>query len=337
MDAHLCQRKRRHVSIEIAICSHPTFSNHHPFSLMNDPWRFLPCNYDTSELSDLCNHFMGNTLPSTPRKVTPRLVVLPSTQPKTADLSCETLNHLIGQVPPLLPYQVASFPIQSHLEISTPKVANLEDVPSGFQNRERIQDAGAVQEKGPIRKRKVKEPKPYIPPERVSQRKKSTQALDKCGLTRVCEGNAGTQRPGRTTLSPIKPSSMNIHKCQDASAKYILKHLKKYKMAPADPPEAALPFWHPVAKNTNHTSGDRPHSSTGCKLPKENQNTSSRSYYGCWTCRVRHTLCPADGVPCLTCRRYGYECDMAPSRPAYIKDVKKKSQRIRYLQETRQR
>lgn len=304
---------------------------------MNDPWHFLPCNYDTSELSDLCNHFMGNTLPSTPRKVTPQLVLLPSSQPKTADLSFEKPHYQILPAPPLLPYRMASLPIQSHPVISIPKVANLEDVTFGFQNRERVQDTGAVQEKGPIKKRKFKEPKPYIPPERVSQRKKSAPAPDKCGLTRACEGNAGTQRPGRKTLSPIKPSSMNIQNFQGANAKDVLKHLKKYKIAPADPPKAALPFWHPVAKKTNHTSGDRPHSSTGCNHPKGTQNTTSRNYYGCWTCRVRHILCPADGSPCLTCRRCGYECDMALNRPAYIKDVKKKSQRIRYLQETRQR
>lgn len=62
-----------------------------------------------------------------------------------------------------------------------------------------------------------------------------------------------------------------------------------------------------------------------------------REYYGCWTCRIRHLSCPADGPPCTGCKQMGFECDMAAKRPQYLKNASEKAKRLQYLQRNRRR
>ncbi|KAK8441943.1 hypothetical protein CJI97_002450 [Candidozyma auris] len=75
--------------------------------------------------------------------------------------------------------------------------------------------------------------------------------------------------------------------------------------------------------------------SINCSKQASKSTKVVREYYGCWTCRVRHVSCPADDEPCKTCRQLGIVCDMAPRRPDYLNDAKKKASRLAFLRETR--
>lgn len=60
-----------------------------------------------------------------------------------------------------------------------------------------------------------------------------------------------------------------------------------------------------------------------------------REYYGCWTCRIRHKACPADGETCSSCRRLRIECDMSPVRPIYLRDPAHRARRLQEIYEAR--
>lgn len=306
-------------------------------SVMNDPWHFLPCNYNSSELSSMYQHFAGIELPSTPRQVTPQIIQLPSTEPRTVELSgSNKLYEMVPQILPLLPFQmserttpfkpamslVSLVPLSKTKETQplTPKQITQKPSTSG----EVLQYDGSETEPNAKRKRELK---PMIPPERISQRNK-TQAK------RDTNRDAGTHWSESQVLSPIKPGNVNEVLPSDASSRRLYRYLKPNEKAAAELNSVRC-YSQAVAKKHRNLPNVSAPSTAGFLPSKNTQNQPPKDYYGCWTCRVRHCLCPADGKPCLTCIRYGYVCDNSPSRPSYIKCARKRKERIRYLQKMR--
>lgn len=436
MDAYVRQCERRHTYIVNSasdFCSHPFPTNHFFFIVMLNTWRVLPYKYDLSDLSGICDHFLGNALPSTPRNSGWQIYQLPcrdlETPPASTPPNRLYLMAARSRKVPLLPYHISknNSPYRS-AECSrafctsepsrSPTFKELSDitkaikqkysgsssvykaspeqnfaplVPQTFQHAH-ILTEGSPQQKTPTvtqkmtptLTRKKKLPKPFIPPERVSERRRNAgskppnQTTSGWSCNREESGNAGTKNKheARAALSPIKPNTGFPSVVGKGRLKKMsfLRHLKTYKTAPVvgsgSGTEAKQRLSQPVAKSnpgrrkstkttstrvgkrnplrkakTRLDSGDSSLEDEICKKATTASGCStahkapavSRDYYGCWTCRVRHRPCPADGPPCKTCRRFGYECDMSLTRPAYIKDPKKKRKRMRYLQETRQR
>lgn len=285
------------------------------------------------------HHFVGIVLPSTPCQVTPQIIQLPSTEPRTVELSCSNkLYDLISLFLPLLPFHLSqrNSPLKPALRppvslVPPPETMEMQP-PTPEQITQKPSSGGVLQHEDLVVKPKAKrtrEPKPIIPPERISQRKRAKAKRDS-----VC--NAGTQRSESRVLSPIKPGDVDGTLPNEASSKRLYRYLKPNGKAAAELNSVRC-FSQAVAKKHRNLPNPSAPSTAGL-LPSrrtQNQNQSPKDYYGCWTCRVRHCLCPADGKPCLMCIRYGYDCDNSPFRPSYIKCARKRKERIRFLQKMR--
>lgn len=53
-----------------------------------------------------------------------------------------------------------------------------------------------------------------------------------------------------------------------------------------------------------------------------------RSKNGCWICRIKHLKCDEKRPVCLSCSKFGIECDYSPTKPDYVVDKQLRKEKL---------